>query len=155
MISAQDAVHAVYRERVVVIEDWDQVFRSPSTTIRVPKVVQLRHFAPVYGVPKFCRRSVFLRDRYRCQYCGVRFQPQDLTFDHFVPRSKQGRTEWGNILTSCIPCNAAKADKHLHPLSVPHQPTHIELLVAGLEFLPNDMQETFGDWLWFSIAAAA
>jgi hypothetical protein len=73
LISAQDAVHAVYRDRVTVVESWeDAFFRSPSTTIPVPKVVALRHYAPVSAEPKFCRRSILLRDRYRCQYCGKR-----------------------------------------------------------------------------------
>jgi hypothetical protein len=58
IIAAQDAVSAIWRERVDVVEAWsDAFFRSPSTTIAVPKIVALRHYAPVSGEPKFCRRS--------------------------------------------------------------------------------------------------
>jgi 5-methylcytosine-specific restriction endonuclease McrA len=117
----------------------------------VPKVVMLREFAPVHGKPKFCRASVYLRDRYRCQYCGERFERQDLTFDHLNPRARGGKTTWDNILTSCSPCNLAKRDGDLmKPLSLPRQPTHSELLRAGLELLPNDVKESFGDWLYWS-----
>ena len=55
IIAAQDAVSAIWRERVDVVEAWpDAFFRSPSTTIAVPKIVVLRHYAPVSGEPKFC-----------------------------------------------------------------------------------------------------
>ena len=51
IIAAQDAVSAIWRERVDVVEAWpDAFFRSPSTTIAVPKIVVLRHYAPVSGM---------------------------------------------------------------------------------------------------------
>ena len=37
-----------------------------------------------------------------CQYCGSK---EDLTFDHFVPRSKGGLTTWNNVITACSSCN--------------------------------------------------
>lgn len=151
IVPAQDAVHALYRDRVTVIENWqDAFFRSPSTQIPMPKVVALRHYVPVSSSPKFCRRSILLRDRYRCQYCGDRLPSHELTFDHFVPRSKGGKTEWTNILSACVACNAHKKDgDHLRPLKLPRRPTSAELLRAGLEFLPSDLREDFGSWLYW------
>ena len=165
LIPAQDAVHALYRERVSVVENWDDVvFRSPSVTIRVPKVVMLRHYAPVSAEPKFCRRSILLRDRYRCGYCGERFASHELTFDHVVPRAKGGKTSWENILSACVRCNALKKDRdanfsgrkgvlsedgRLRPLTRPRRPKTAELLRAGLEFLPSDIKEDFGSWLYW------
>ena len=70
LISATDAVKAVFRDRAETVAEWDAVFRSPSVVIRIPKVIALRQFAPIHTSPKFCRRSILLRDRYRCQYCG-------------------------------------------------------------------------------------
>jgi 5-methylcytosine-specific restriction endonuclease McrA len=165
LIPAEDAVHALYRERVSVVESWDDaVFRSPSVTIPVPKVVMLRHYAPVSAEPKFCRRSILLRDRYRCGYCGEQFASHELTFDHVVPRAKGGRTTWENILSACVRCNALKKDRdanfsgrkgvlaedgRLRPLKRPRRPTTAELLRAGLEFLPSDIKEDFGSWLYW------
>ena len=64
LISAQDAVSAIWRDRVTVVDTWpDAFFRSPSTTIAVPKVAMLRAYAQVAADPKFCRRSILLRDR--------------------------------------------------------------------------------------------
>lgn len=165
LISSQDAVHALYRERVSVVEDWpDAFFNSPSIRIPVPKVVMLREYAQLAAAPKFCRRSIFLRDRFRCQYCGERFPSSELTFDHVVPRSHGGKTTWDNILTACVACNALKrdnpanfsgrkgvlsADGHLRPFKRPRRPSTSELLRAGLEFLATDVREDFGSWLYW------
>lgn len=151
LIPARDAVTGVYQDKYDVVETWDDAFfHSPSMSIAVPKVVALRQYAPVYASPKFCRRSIFLRDHYRCQYCGNKFQTYDLTFDHVLPRSRGGKTEWTNIATSCIPCNAKKrnGDK-MRPLHMPHRPTTAELLRAGLQYLPNHLREDFGSYLYW------
>lgn len=152
LISAEDAIHAVYRDRVNIIETWDAVFRSPSTEIKVPKVVSLRHYAKIAAEPKFCRRSILLRDRFRCQYCGEKFPSNELTFDHFTPRANGGKTVWENILTACLTCNAKKAHhpaQRFMPRSHPRRPSTLELLKSGLEFLPNDLREDFGSWLYW------
>jgi len=162
IIAAQEAVSAIWRERVDVIETWpDAFFRSPSTAIAVPKIVALRHYAPIAGEPKFCRRSILLRDRFRCQYCGEPFASPDLTYDHVIPRSRGGKTEWSNIVTACLACNARKANSlpnysgrkaagQMRPLKEPRRPTNTELLRAGLEFLPNDVREDFGSYLYWN-----
>lgn len=167
LIPAQEAVHAFYRDRVGVIENWPgEFYHSPSTTIPVPKVVVLREYAHVGSAPKFCRRSILLRDRYRCQYCGEEFPSHELTFDHVIPRSKGGKTTWENILACCLKCNGVKgskeanysgrrgvtaADGRLRPLKMPYRPTTSELLRAGLQFLPNDVREDFYSYLYWGV----
>lgn len=171
LISAQDAVHAIYRDRVTVLENWpDEFFHSPSITIPVPKVVLLREYAPVSSEPKFCRRSILLRDRYCCQYCGDEFPSNELTFDHVTPRAHGGKTVWENILSCCLRCNGRKSDApanfsgrkghaspdgRLRPLKAPRRPTTAELLRAGLEFLPNDIREDFGSYLYWRVELEA
>jgi hypothetical protein len=79
IVDARDAIQAVFRERVSVIETWPNAFfRSPSLSVAVPKLIALREYAPICGEPKFCRRSILLRDRFRC-YCGRRFEAGELT----------------------------------------------------------------------------
>lgn len=160
LISGQEAVKAVYRGRATVAETWDQVFRSPSCEIPVPKTIALREYISISAQPKFCRRSILLRDRFKCQYCGQRFSSQDLTFDHVIPRAKGGTTVWENILTCCIGCNVAKRDKSadwsgkkgggMRPLKQPRQPSTMELLRAGMEFIDPDVRENWSDWLYWS-----
>ncbi len=171
LVPAQDAVHALYRDRVFVVENWpDAFFHSPSMDFPVPKVVALRTYAPVSGKPKFCRRSILLRDGYRCQYCGEQFESEELTFDHVVPRADGGKTEWTNILTCCVRCNGMKGaskpmangrrgvfrqDGRVRPLKEPRCPTTAELLRAGLEFLPNDIRSDFGSYLYWNVKLKA
>lgn len=165
IVSAQDAVSAIWRQRAFVVETWEGAFfRSPSTTIAVPKIMMLREYAPISGEPKFCRRSILLRDKFCCQFCGRRFESQDLTYDHVIPRSLGGKTVWTNIVTACIRCNAAKANSLPHysgrkgvmkpgqmrPLKEPRRPTNAELLRAGLEFLSNDVRDDFGSYLYWN-----
>jgi hypothetical protein len=53
IVSVQDAVSAIWRERAIVVENWeDAFFRSPSTAIAIPKVMMLRQYAPISGEPK-------------------------------------------------------------------------------------------------------
>lgn len=161
LISGQDAVRAVFRDRAAVVEEWDAVFRSPSVEIKVPKVIALREYAPISAEPKFCRRSILLRDRYRCQYCGERFDGSDLTFDHVIPRAAGGTTVWTNILSACVSCNEKKRDSlpnysgrrkagELRPLKPPRRPTTAELLRSGLEFLDPEIKADFGSWLYWN-----
>jgi hypothetical protein len=52
----------------------------------------------------------FLRDKFSCQYCGSN---EELTFDHLLPRSKGGETNWDNVVTACSACNVKKGGKLL------------------------------------------
>ena len=129
----QDAVKMIYEGTVDVVAEYDEEIRSPSTTWMMPAVVRLRRrvIRRQHG-PKFSRMNVYQRDRFRCQYCGQRFRWGELTFDHLVPRSRGGRTEFRNIVASCKPCNARKGDRTceeagMFPLSLPEQPATLPL----------------------------
>jgi 5-methylcytosine-specific restriction protein A len=43
-----------------------------------------------------------------CAYCGVRFEPRELTMDHVVPIARGGRSVRGNVVASCKNCNNRK-----------------------------------------------
>ena len=163
IVAGQEAIKAVFRGRATVVENWDAVFRSPSREIHVPKVVALNEYAPISAKPRFCRRSILLRDKYCCQYCGGKFPVSELTFDHVIPKSAGGRTIWENILTACIHCNAKKRNimpnfsgkkrgfnAAPRPLKVPRQPTTKELLKSGIELLDPAIKEDYASWLYWS-----
>jgi hypothetical protein len=77
----QSAVKAILDDAVAAIAEYDAWARSPSTRIRLPYVVALRRYVPAPKRVVFTRFNVFLRDGFRCQYCGGKFAPADLTFD--------------------------------------------------------------------------
>jgi 5-methylcytosine-specific restriction endonuclease McrA len=131
----EDAVKMIYEGSVDVLAVYDEEIRSPSTTWMMPAVVRLRKsVSRRRHVPKFSRLNVYQRDRFRCQYCGQRFGWDELTFDHLVPRSRGGRTEFRNIVTSCKQCNARKGNHTceevgMFPRAAPEQPTMLPLAV--------------------------
>jgi len=146
LLSWQDAVQAVFSERVSVVAEHDAWARSPSTRIRLPSVVALRKLRRV----AFTRFNVFLRDRFTCQYCGEVFASSALTFEHVTPRSRGGQTTWRNIVTACVPCNTRKASStRIKPRRPPKEPTFRELLAAKRAFPPGYLHESWTDYLYW------
>jgi len=150
LLSWQDAVHAVFSERVSVVAEYDTWARSPSTRIRLPSVVALRKYQPGARRVAFTRFNVFLRDRFTCQYCGEVFASSALTFEHVIPRSRGGQTTWSNIVTACMPCNTRKASStRIKPRRLPKEPTLGELLAAKRAFPPGYLHESWTDYLYW------
>ncbi|MGQ7793821.1 HNH endonuclease [Faunimonas sp. B44] len=151
--SWQDAIKAVFLDRVNIVSEYDFLVRSPRFEMRLPSVVSLRHYIKPSRNPAFTRFNVFLRDRFQCQYCG---SPDDLTFDHLVPRSRGGQTTWGNVITACSPCNLRKGNKScrdagLFPMQMPYEPSVHDLHNNGRLFPPNYLHESWFDYLYWDV----
>ena len=149
--SWQDAIKAVFLERVNIVSEYEAVVRSPSAQMRLPSVVSLKTYIRPTRNPAFTRFNVFLRDRFSCQYCGAQ---EDLTFDHLVPRSKGGQTTWQNVVTACAPCNLQKGNKtareaHMVPFQHPYRPSLQDLHRNGRRFPPNYLHESWMDYLYW------
>lgn len=110
--SWQEGVCLLVKGTVDVLEEYDEVASSPSTSFQIPAVVRLRKPVATHkkGV-KFSRINVFTRDNFTCQYCGTKKTMKDLNYDHVTPRVRGGKTVWENIVTSCYPCNDKKAGR--------------------------------------------
>jgi len=150
----QEAVKAVFLDRVNVVSEYDREIHSPSWCMRLPSVISLKEYVSLSRRPAFTRFNVFLRDHFSCQYCGQPFPTHDLTFDHVIPRSRGGRTEWNNVVTACAACNLAKANKLVHEAGMhirrrPHQPTNHQLHDVGRKFPPNYLHESWRDFLYW------
>ena len=149
----QDVVKAVFLDRVDIIAEYDHVVRSPSFEMRLPSVIALREFVRQDRNPAFTRFNVFLRDGFACAYCG---SPDDLTFDHVIPRSKGGRTSWENIVAACSPCNLKKGGRMpreamMHPAKKPERPSNYLLQEIGRKFPPHYLHETWMDYLYWDV----
>jgi 5-methylcytosine-specific restriction endonuclease McrA len=149
----QEVVKAVFLDRVEVIATYEQTVRSPSFEMALPSVVSLKDYISQDRPPAFTRFNVFLRDGFACQYCG---SPEDLTFDHVMPRSKGGRTTWENIVTACGPCNLRKGgkmpkDSGLHLMKRPDRPNMHQLQSIGRRFPPHHLHETWVDYLYWDV----
>ena len=149
--SWQDAIKAVFLDRVNIVSEYEGAVRSPSFEMRLPSVVSLKTYVRPSRAPAFTRFNVFLRDQFQCQYCC---SPAELTFDHVVPRSKGGQTVWQNVVAACSPCNLRKGNKlpkqaSMWPLQKPYVPTIEDLHRNGRRFPPNYLHESWMDFLYW------
>ncbi len=147
----QDAIKAVFLDRVNIVSNYDRFVRSPTFEMQLPSVVSLKTYIRPSRHPAFTRFNVFLRDRFTCQYCGCR---DELTFDHVIPRSKGGTTTWENVVAACSPCNLRKGDKlprdvDMVPASAPFAPSINDLHTNGRAFPPNYLHESWMDYLYW------
>ena len=160
----QTAIKAVFLDRVDIVESYDREVHSPSFDMAVPSVIALRQYVKTSEFPAFTRFNLFLRDRFRCQYCGggTGSGPHNgsLTFDHVVPRRLGGKTTWENILTACGPCNMKKGGRTpqqagMNMLIHPIRPTSWQLQQRGKSFPPNYLHESWRDWLYWDVELEA
>ena len=151
--SWQDSIKSVFLDRVSIVSYYDRIIRSPSFSMKLPSVISLKSYIRPLANPNFTRFNVFLRDKFSCQYCGDK---KDLTFDHLLPRSKGGKTNWNNVVTACSACNVQKGGR-LFKLSgmtlnqKPYQPTTEDLHKNGKNFPPNFLHKSWIDYLYWDV----
>ncbi|MBP7935528.1 MAG: HNH endonuclease [Phycisphaerae bacterium] len=89
--------------------DW---VRTVRFSLAVPRIIRLTLYdrLPAKDV-KLNRRNIFARDGNRCQYCGRKFPTSELSLDHVVPRSQNGRATWDNLVCCCLQCNVKKGGR--------------------------------------------
>ena len=155
--SWQDAIKAVFLERVNILEEYDRTVRSPSFEMKLPSVVSLKTYIKPARNPAFTRFNLFLRDKFACVYCGSQ---KELTFDHVVPRAYGGKTTWENVATACAPCNLKKGGRtpgeaHMPIYRQPIRPTSWQLQEHGRSFPPNYLHQTWHDWLYWDVELEA
>lgn len=118
VVSWQRAVSLFFAEKAIVLAEYDDhLIRSPHFSMKMPAVVQCvkSHYQPrrFVRVLPFSRRNVYVRDGGICMYCGKKVGISSFTFDHVVPRCAGGRSEWANVVVSCMKCNSKKGGKRL------------------------------------------
>ena len=155
--SWQDAIKAVFLDRVQVVDHYEQIVRSESFEMEIPSVVALKDYVAQNRSPAFTRFNLFLRDGFECVYCH---SPEDLTFDHLIPRRLWGKTTWKNIVAACSKCNLQKGgrlpkDAAMHPHTKPFKPTMHQLQAQGRRFPPNHLHDSWLDYLYWDVELEA
>jgi len=130
VITWQEAIRYMVLDKAIVLEwhdDW--VVRSARWSTPVPAVIMVKEYMkPKTGV-RYSKQNVFLRDGFKCQYCGTEVNKKTATLDHVVPTSHGGKSTFENATTACSPCNANKGNnKKIVPKKKPYKPTYWELI---------------------------
>jgi 5-methylcytosine-specific restriction endonuclease McrA len=140
------AVVLVLKEKAELVEQATRTVRSESVTLPHPVVIRLVTYVSLPRDKRrrrITRRAVFARDSWTCQYCGT---GTHLTVDHVVPRSRGGKTNWENIVTSCAPCNRRKGNRMpvetgMRPRKAPRAPGPTVFIRVAAPVIPATWQQ--------------
>ena len=154
VVTWKKAIIMVMLGKVEVVEEYDRVIRGVTLALRLPAVIRLNRFIrKETQIIKFSRQNLYVRDRGKCQYCGTPFEQKELTYDHVIPRSRGGQTEWTNVVTCCTACNLRKGGRTpeeagMSLLRRPKAPVWIPLLtmILGIDEPP----EAWKDYLYLN-----
>lgn len=106
------AIILVITGKAELLEAYDVGVPTTRQCYDAPSVIRLAYMIKrPHPRVKLCRREIFIRDNFTCQYCGQ--QTRDLTIDHIVPRSRGGVHSWENLVSACRTCNHRKGGKTL------------------------------------------
>lgn len=112
IISWKKAVGLVLgRGKADVIIEYEKRYSKHFNAAVVQLTVPSPNPYSIFRKQRFSKKNVFLRDRFKCQYCQKDLNLRDGTIDHVVPRSKGGKTEYLNCVAACKPCNSRKDNK--------------------------------------------
>jgi hypothetical protein len=108
---------------------------------------------PVFGDEFYNRETIYAdrailysRDFHICAYCGNEFKDSQLTIDHVLPRSRNGKNTWVNTVSACKPCNVEKANRtpeeaHMPLLYVPYAPSIFDKMILKNRKILADQME--------------
>lgn len=122
IVSWEKAMILFLTGKAEVVNEYQEItIRSVNNNFKLPKILRLfgRHKGELKV--RFTRTNVFVRDNFQCQYCSIKMPGHQLTFDHVIPISKAGKTNWENVVTCCPGCNHRKGCR------LPHE-AHMQLI---------------------------
>jgi 5-methylcytosine-specific restriction endonuclease McrA len=138
VIDWKKAVTLLCLGKVEVLKEYNREIRSVSFTLKLPSVVRLL---------QMIRRP-------KSQYCGNKYPTEDLTYDHVIPKSRGGRTQWENIVTCCVECNRKKGGRTPHEASMrlvrePTRPSWVPAIRITIGF--KQIPENWRDYLYWNV----
>jgi len=131
-IDWQRSIVLLYQKKAEIIKETENIVSNfdKSYTFVVPRVIRLLSYITTVFKNKipYSRYNVFLRDDFKCQYCGKQMVKHECTVDHIFPKLHGGKSSWTNCTTSCKKCNNRKGDTLLENTGMvlrnqPIQPT--------------------------------
>ena len=150
--SWQDAIKAVFLERVNIVEEYDQAVHSPSLEMKLPSVVSLKTFVKpsthpgLHAVQRVPARPLLLpvlrlarRPDLRSSAAALARRPHHL--------DQRGRRLLG--LQSAQGQHDDRRRRKMWPSQMPFQPSVQHLHRNGRLFPPNYLHESWLDYLYW------
>lgn len=109
-IGFKNLARKIAKDKVDIVSVWKDKYFIEDT--KYPAIVKLKEYIrkrPL--IPRFSRKGVFKRDKYICQYTGIKYSPSKLTIDHVIPKSQGGKNTWENCVTCSNQANSVKGDR--------------------------------------------
>jgi 5-methylcytosine-specific restriction endonuclease McrA len=149
-VSVARAVIMTFKNSVTVEEfDGDRVLRSAHAEFPVPSVIRRREYINVRRRREAAgakRLRIYMRDKFRCQYCGEKRGATELTLDHILPRSRGGDNSPVNIVTACVDCNQRKGSRTPDEARMPLLTSQTALRVKLERVVLCHYAEARADW---------
>ena len=112
------AISAVYCGRAEIVETHKTLFIKTGTgKIEFPTIVRFVTGVIAAKIKNVSRRkrpskkTIWTRDKGKCQYCEKDLTIKDCTIDHVIPKSRNGLHTWDNVVIACRKCNQKKGNK--------------------------------------------
>lgn len=110
VIEIKRAVTLIVTGRATLVLGTGRKVHSETVEMAEPSVIVLtsnKRIDRSRSVP-LSRKALFARDNQQCAYCET---GKAETIDHVFPKSRGGKHEWMNVVSSCGPCNWHKRDR--------------------------------------------
>jgi len=136
VVSVRRAIVLLLKDKAEVVESTERYIRARGLSLPEPQVIRLVYYVRVpytLNVP-LSRRTIILRDKCTCQYCGRQLAREEATIDHVVPKSRGGETAWHNVVCACRACNMRKGSRTLAEAGMllreaPERPRYLALVL--------------------------
>ena len=157
IVSWKKAINLLFSGKVEVLAEYDRQIRSVSFSIKLPSVIRLLRYIRIkrnHHHVKFSRINIYTRDDFTCQYCGVHFESEDLTFDHVIPAGMGGDKSWDNIVTCCFQCNRKKGGRtpqqaRMRLIRQPRAPRGLGAITLTLNF--RNAPDSWRDYFYWNV----
>lgn len=142
-----------------IVEFYDDVFvhhGSDRNRIQLPAVIAHVSYKKPPKSARLSKLNLFIRDEYRCQYTGEICEPKNLSWDHVIPVSRGGKTNWDNIVLARRDINHLKSNltakefskKYGYKLKKqPYEPSIFELQNKSRKFTPTNLPECWSPYI--------
>ena len=145
----QRALGLMFSEKASLILNGRGTIKTARTVYPIPSVIRLHRMVQrPHPKVSLCRREVFRRDHYTCQYCGK--NTVFLTVDHVQPKHLGGRHTWTNLVAACPSCNHRKGGRTLLEsgmtlLRPPKEPSQAAVYIFAKFLNENEEWKNFLD----------